>query len=145
MEIRKLYTVLNSYRDIADNVSNYMYAPIEDADDVDYEDRVDAFLDSMSNLIDALLRTMAFAYIRDNDGDVVKIFDTIDQRDGFVSAYLEIEADRIKAGEMDIRSIDYDEFLDYAQGSEFNPRCYAFEPFDETLCFDPFGNPGFED
>ncbi len=90
-----LYNIINGYRAVIETVPDEAcYDYPEDTTDFDYDLVLDVVLEGMHQLMDALLKTEAFAIVLDRDGEVVRIFDTVKDRDRFVDKMNKSEAQR---------------------------------------------------
>lgn len=157
MKNLNLMTIINGYRAVIETVPDETcYDYPEDTTDFDYALVLDAVWNGMHQLMDALLKTEAFAIVLDRDGEIVRIFDTVDARDSFVDRMNRAEAqrkarepetinpnadlsERLNSGEVICRAITFTEFKEYSQGQEHVLAFYRYDPNDGVIDFNRLG------
>lgn len=163
MKDLNLMSIIDGYRAVIETVPDETcYDYPEDTTDFDYDLVLDVVWDGMHQLMDALLKTETFAIVLDRDGEIVRIFDTANDRDCFVNKMNQSEAqrkvsepetvnpnatlsERLDSGEVVCRAITFAEFKEYAQSEEYVLNCYCYDPDDGVIDFDRRGYCFLED
>lgn len=141
MKNLNLSDVISGYKTVFENLpdgSTYDY-PTFDAD-YDYDDTLENAFQSMHDILSALLQTQEFAFVDLPNTEIVKIFNTDEERDAFVNDRTFAEVNKAT-----VTPISYDEFLSLAQGNEFVLPYYSSNPVDNCVDFSLMGFYSEED
>lgn len=141
MKNLNLSDVISGYKTVFKNLPDdctYEYSAINA--DYDYSDTLDLAFQGMHDVLSALLQTQEFAFVDLPNAEIVKIFNTDEERDAFVNDRTFAEVNKAT-----VTPISYDEFLSFAQGNEFVLPYYSSNPVDNCVDFSLMGFYSEED
>lgn len=123
MENSKLLATLRAFKALFDNL------PRELPDD-EYITAVKQLYESYLTVLLSLLATQHFAICNDSECECVSIFSTEAERDAFVKSMTQIEDERRERGDMGeiiCKPIAFEEFLEFAETTEFELSNYSLD------------------
>ncbi len=148
MKDLNLMSIINGYRAVIENIPDEeCYDYPDDTNDYYYDDILNTVWDGVQQLIPALLKTEAFVLVHNGEFDFVRIYNTVKERDTFVDRFNKEHPEnltakfleRIDAGKPACHAIEFNEFIEYAQGGEVVLSYYRYDPVDKAIDFNRLG------